>query len=178
MRLHNRRSNDQDKNEPTTTQTTTTPTNKGPTTPPSTSTKNSKDVNDIKLLHSEIDEMGRKLREEYIDNSNLERTDIKSGSDNLKKLQGMLSLTNRTIMAELQKMFKDQTKANSYLKNKLSDIQTTLMKVYVASVEKKIDSKSPITGTNKVAKSIDEIGNEDDGEETDQNAENDDDYYT
>ena len=145
--------------------------------PPSSTCENSKDLGNIEhgvqALHAEIDDIGRKLREEYIDNSNLERTDIKSASDNLKKLQGMLSITNHTILAELLKIYEEQTKAHSYLEKKLSDMESVLNKLYMASIEKKEDTKTKITGTNRVAKSIDEAGNNDDYEE---DAENDD-YY-
>ena len=127
----------------------------------------------VKTLHDEIDDVGRKLREEYVDNSNLERTDIKSASDNLKKLQGMLSITNHTVLAELLKVYEENTKAHSYFEKELIAMESILMKLYLASVDKKLSNNIPITGTNRVAKSIDEIGNEDGREEK---AENADDY--
>lgn len=131
----------------------------------------------MNALHNKIDDIGRKIREEYIDNSNLERTDIKSSSDNLKKLQGMISATNYTILAELLKIFEEQSKAHQHFEKQFDTLETLLMKLYLASADKTLDKTVLSREARRVAKTINELRDEDkDGNKEEQDHVDDDDY--
>lgn len=113
----------------------------------------------LKSLHNEIDDIGRKMREDYLDNTNMERTDIKSSSDNLKKLQGMIAATNHTLLKQLYKMYNEQAEAYDYLERKIDMVENILMKLFLRSVDKKLGGT--ILGipnsSHRVTKSIDDI---------------------
>ena len=120
--------------------------------------------NTLKVIDTKVDDIGRSLREEYIDNTNLERTDIKSVSDTVKKLQGMIAATNRTLLQQLHKILEEQTDLNHLLETKLRNVEDTMMKIFDNYAEM---CENPLDGSNKVnrqAKSAEENDDQDDME--------------
>ena len=118
--------------------------------------------NTLKVIDTKVDDIGRSLREEYIDNTNLERTDIKSVSDTVKKLQGMIAATNRTLLQQLHKILEEQTDMNHLLETKLGNVEETMMKIFDNSAEMR---ENPLDGSNKVnrqAKSAEEENDDQD----------------
>ena len=118
--------------------------------------------NTLKVIDTKVDDIGRSLREEYIDNTNLERTDIKSVSDTVKKLQGMIAGTNRTLLQQLHKILAEQTDMNHLLETKLGTVEDTLIKIFDNSAEMR---ENPLDGSNKVnrqAKSAEEENDDQD----------------
>ena len=118
--------------------------------------------NTLKVIDNKVDDIGRSLREEYIDNTNLERTDIKSVSDTVKKLQGMIAATNRTLLQQLHKILAEQTDMNHLLETKLGNVEDTMTKIFDNSAEMR---ETPLDGPNKVnrqTKSAEENDDQDD----------------
>ena len=118
--------------------------------------------NTLKVIDNKVDDIGRSLREEYIDNTNLERTDIKSVSDTVKKLQGMIAATNQTLLQQLHKILEEQINMNHLLEKKLGNVEETMMKIFDNSAEMR---ENPLDGSNKVnrqAKSAEEENDDQD----------------
>ena len=111
----------------------------------------------LNIIDNRIDDVGRKLKEEYVDNTNLERTDIKSISDTLKKLQGMITATNRTLLKQINKIFEEQTEVHSRLEKELNNIEKSIMKLLLDSVDKKINEHFSSDNLLRHAKDIEHV---------------------
>ena len=118
--------------------------------------------NTLKVIDTKVDDIGRSLREEYIDNTNLERTDIKSVSDTVKKLQGMIAATNRTLLQQLHNILEEQTDMNHLLETKLGNVEDTMTKIFDNSAEMRENQLDRSNKVNRQTKSAEENDDQDD----------------